>query len=234
MKTTLPVRGSLPQDEAGRQLEPPVHALEDEAAGVVVERHDALAPVQVAAPLLHQAPRQLLQRRPVQGSVELDADRGDAGIVVVVALVQPAGVDGHGVGQVERADPRDGRQVDAGVAGGDDLGGGVDAPQPGLQGADVLLADEVDLVEDDPVGDRDLVDDLVPTPSPVARMALDAARGPGFDGVRITVAEDSRRTARRLLGDGAGRPTEPQPPGNSAVLPAVASHVRKRRQNGAR
>ncbi|MEV5644407.1 UbiD family decarboxylase [Streptomyces flaveolus] len=37
-----------------------------------------------------------------------------------------------------------------------------------------------------------------------SRMALDATRGPGFDGVRITVAEDSRRTARRLLGDGAG------------------------------
>ncbi|MEV5514044.1 UbiD family decarboxylase [Streptomyces flaveolus] len=37
-----------------------------------------------------------------------------------------------------------------------------------------------------------------------SRMALDATRGPGFDGVRITVAEDSLRTARRLLGDGAG------------------------------
>jgi UbiD family decarboxylase len=37
-----------------------------------------------------------------------------------------------------------------------------------------------------------------------SRMALDATRGPGFDGVRITVAEDSRRTARRLLGDGTG------------------------------
>ncbi|MEV7797221.1 UbiD family decarboxylase [Streptomyces sp. NPDC087512] len=43
-----------------------------------------------------------------------------------------------------------------------------------------------------------------------SRMALDATRGPGFDGVRITVADDSRRTARRLLdGQSGPRPRVP-------------------------
>jgi hypothetical protein len=172
--------------------------------------------------------------------VELDADRGDAGVVVVVALAQPAGVDGHGVGQDERADPENGRHVDVGVAGGDDLGGGVDAPQPGLQGADVFLVHEADptsgthfhtyvaLHPSRPGQARQVMRGLLgwnpylktwwPSdglpgspldPSSTAdgttsRTALDDTRGPGFDGVRITVAEDSRRTARRLLGDGAG------------------------------
>ncbi|MDJ0384564.1 UbiD family decarboxylase [Streptomyces sp. G-G2] len=42
-----------------------------------------------------------------------------------------------------------------------------------------------------------------------SRMALDATRGPGFDGVRIVIAESSSRTARRLLdaGDRSGSRT---------------------------
>src|SRR5699024_5310667 len=82
-------------------------------------------------------------------------------VVAEILLVQPSRFRGHGAIQIERTEPENVVQVYPGIARRHELRGRVDTTQPCPQFVQDRGVDEIDLVDDDPVRERNLVDGLI-------------------------------------------------------------------------
>ena len=84
--------------------------------------------------------------------------------MLVVGLLEEGRVLGQHPLQIKGAHIEDAVQVDIGVLGADDVGGDVDGAQSALDVGQPFGADQVDFVQDHPVGEGDLFDGFVLDP----------------------------------------------------------------------
>src|SRR5499427_6461228 len=143
-------------------IENHVHALEHEALVVVLERQDALAAQNVRPLDLHELLHPGKELVGVERPVGLERDRLHL-LVVVVTMVMVSAVaeefrlDLHDAVEIESITPEHLRQRNPAALGLVQLGVGVDPADARLHFAERVGLDQIGLVEQDDVGERDLI-----------------------------------------------------------------------------
>src|SRR5262245_36213468 len=208
-----------------------VHGLEDEAPILALDREHALRAQDVGALLLQHAADPHPEAVGVHRAVEHAGDRGDAVvvdvvvmvvvvivvmvvimivvvvimlmvmIVVVPALLQELGLDREDALQIERAAVEDLVERDPALLGAVDARVAVDPPDLGLDLRQLLGRHEVGLVEQNHVGEGDLVLGLVAVGEPVEEeLGVDHGhhRVELGLGAHLVVDEEGLRDRRRV------------------------------------
>mmetsp|Transcript_7837 Transcript_7837/g.24012 ORF Transcript_7837/g.24012 Transcript_7837/m.24012 type:complete len:472 (-) Transcript_7837:26-1441(-) len=235
----------LPLGLGGSEVDLFVDPLEDEL-GVALsgEGEDALGPVEVGGPGLQELGHEHVEFGDVEEALDGDAAGGDHGKVVdfgflgggAVLLAEERGVEVDAAVDLEGGDADDLREVDLAPRAGDDAREAVDRGERLLDRLELGGRDEVDLVEEDPVGEGDLLHRLVDRAVrlDLVEVRLDVLRVGEADDrvddevvvnplVRLNRGDDRRRVgeARRLeedavellplLHEGAERPDQVTP-----------------------
>ncbi len=132
-------------------------ALEDELHVAPGDVEDPLHAEDVGPALAEELADPRLQLHLVEGAVEGEAHRSDGAVVDVAGVVEEHRVDGEGAAEIEGAEAHHLVDGQLGVAGGVDLGEAVERVDPRLDGGELGGGDQVDLVEEDDVGEGDLL-----------------------------------------------------------------------------
>ena len=139
-----------------------MHALEDVLPVLPGQGQNALGAEDVGAPGLDQLADPGGELPGVQRPVHFQRDAGDGLVVLVIVVAgQQPGLDVEDARQVEGAPAEDAAEIHAGPLGLVHGGVRIDGPDAGLDLVQLVGGDEIDLVEQDGVGEGDLFQGLV-------------------------------------------------------------------------